>query len=75
LETIPLKITPEVEANARLIAAAPDLLAAVKAQHNAIDILFAMLIERDRGFLPSQSRVPWAALLKGNATIAKAEGR
>jgi len=28
LETTPLKITPEIEANARLIAAAPRLLAA-----------------------------------------------
>ena len=30
LETTPLKITPEIEANARLIAAAPRLLAACK---------------------------------------------
>jgi hypothetical protein len=28
LETVPLKITPEIEANARLIAAAPELLEA-----------------------------------------------
>ena len=60
------------EANARLIAAAPDLLAAVKAQHDALDILLAMLVQLDPKFMPTQSRA-WPALLQGNAAIAKAE--
>lgn len=64
---------PQDTANARLIAAAPDLLAACKMQHEAIDTLFAMLIECKTGFFPSQSGRPWEALLQGNAAIAKAE--
>lgn len=63
------------EADAALIAAAPDLLAACKAQHEAIDRLFAMLIETKPGFFPTESGQPWAAGLQGNAAIAKAEGR
>jgi hypothetical protein len=56
------------------------LLVACVAQHEAIDMLFAMLIARDRlgdphPFRPSQSGHPWAALAKGNAAIAKAMGR
>lgn len=60
---------------ARLIAAAPDLLEACEAQHEAIDILFAMLIEARTGFLPTKSGKPWEACLKGNAAIAKATGK
>ena len=33
LEKIPLKITPEIEANAKLIAAAPELLEALKSAY------------------------------------------
>jgi hypothetical protein len=62
------------EANARLIAAAPELLAACKAQHEAIDMLFAMLISVDKTFFPSKSGPPWDALVQANAAIAKAEG-
>lgn len=58
-------------ANARLIAAAPDLLEACQRQHRAIDTLMAMLIAFDTGFMPSQSSV-WPDLLAGNAAIAKA---
>lgn len=64
-------------ANARLIAAAPKLLEACKAQHEAIDILFSMLIERSPNghiFLPSKSGQPWNACLMGNAAIAAAKG-
>ncbi len=61
------------EDDAVLIASAPDLLTACKAQHNAIDILFAMLIERDTSFMPTKSPV-WDACLQGHAAIAKAEG-
>ena len=49
------------------------MTAAYKAQHNAIDILLAMLIERDATFMPSES-VVWPILLQGNAALAKARG-
>jgi hypothetical protein len=60
-------------------AAAPELLSACKAQHQAIDILFAMLIREtaertSKLFYPSKSGVPWDAMLEGNVAIAKAEG-
>lgn len=61
----------EKNANARLIAAAPKLLAACKAQHEAIDTLMARLIVKDPTFRPTTSSV-WPALLEGNAAIAKA---
>ena len=48
-----------------------DLYEACKAQHKAVDILFAMLIERDKDFFPSKSGEPWEALLKGDKAIAK----
>lgn len=56
------------------IAAASDLLDACKIQHQAIDRLFAELIQRDKTFFPSKSGLPWEAVLKGNAAIAKAGG-
>ena len=59
-------------ANGRLFFASRELLAACKAQHNAIDILLAMLIERDHSFSPSKSSV-WPLLVQGSAAIAKAE--
>ena len=65
----------EEVANAKLIAAAPDLLASCKAQHEAIDRLFARLILLDKHFLPSESGQPWEALVRGNQAIAKAVGR
>lgn len=61
-------------ANANLIAAAPDLLAACKAQHEALDYLMACLIRRDPEFLPTKSRV-WDAVVLGNSAIAKAQGK
>ncbi len=62
----------EMDANARLMAAAPDLLAACRAQHEAIDRLFAALIELGKDFYPSRSGQPWDAMVAGNAAIAKA---
>jgi hypothetical protein len=59
-----------------------DLLAACKAQHEAIDRLFAMLIiatgsdrpsESGMAFMPSKSGQPWDALVAGHAAIARAE--
>jgi hypothetical protein len=62
----------ELEANAHLIAAAPDLFEALISQHEAIDILFAMLVERDLTFYPSKSGEPWEALQQGLAARRKA---
>ena len=59
-----------------LIAAAPELLAACKAQHEALGILFAMLIARsprNDTYSPSKSGRPWEALEQGHAAIVKAE--
>ena len=64
----------EADANARLIAAAPELLAACEAQRKAIDLLRLLVLEEDPGFLPSLSGQPWEALLSGNKAIAKAKG-
>jgi len=50
-----------------------ELLKACKAQHEAIDRLFALLISHDSGFFPSKSGQPWQAILQGNAAIAEAE--
>lgn len=58
------------------------LIDAAKAQHEAIDILFAMLIEVTRSdalretrvpFMPSESGRPWAALLQGQRAVATAD--
>jgi len=55
--------------------AAPDMYEALKSQHEAIDILFALLIQHVDGFFPSKSGKPWEAMLEGNNAIAKAEGK
>lgn len=60
-------------ANANLVAASPQLLAACKAQHRAIDFLFAMLIDLSTTFLPSKSGIAWEAITLGNQAIRKAE--
>ncbi len=65
----------EMDANAKLIISAPDLYEACKAQHEAIDILFARLIELDHTFFPSKSGKPWEAIILGNKALAKAEGK
>lgn len=63
------------EANAQLISASPDLFEACKAQHEAIDLLFSMLIQKDPKFFPTRSGHPWEAMVKGSKAIAKAEGK
>jgi len=64
-----------IQANARLITAAPKMLSALKKQHQAIDILFAMLIETKKDFFPSKSGLPWEAIQEGNQIINKAESK
>ena len=48
-----------------------ELLEALVASHEALDRLFARLIEADDGFLPTQSGQPWAAMLKVYKAIEK----
>lgn len=72
-DDVPLTPTPEGQANAKIMAASKDLLKACKAQHKAIDILFALLIEKDPNFSPTRSGHPWTALIQGNDAISKAE--
>lgn len=62
-------------ANANLIAAAPDLLAAVRAQHDIIDTLLAMLITADPSFRPTKSDIwPRIAAVGAVQLVAKATG-
>jgi hypothetical protein len=63
------------EANARLITAAPELLEAVRIQHDIIDRLLAMLITADPTFRPTKSEI-WALITSVSALqlIAKATG-
>lgn len=63
----------EAYANARIIWAAPALLQACEAQHKALDILMAMLIQRDTDFKPTTCPA-WTAVVAGNAAISKASG-
>lgn len=49
------------------------LLKACRVQHDAIDLLFAMLIKVDPNFFPSKSGRPWEAVILGNAAIKMAE--
>jgi len=65
----------ETKGNALLMKAAPKMHQALKAQHEAIDILFAMLIERDKSFFPSKSGRPWEAIRQGNEALAEVEGK
>jgi len=52
-----------------------NLLSACKAQHKAIDILFALLIGKDKKFFPIKSGQPWEALQQGNRAIKDAEAK
>lgn len=69
----------ECDANAEFIVRAcnchSELLAACQAQHQAIDRLFALLIEADDSFMPTESGQPWLAVVQGNEAINKAEGK
>lgn len=50
-----------------------DLVTALEAQHEAIDRLFAMAIDKIPGFFPSKSGQPWEALKQGNTALAAAK--
>ena len=50
-----------------------ELLAACEAQHDAIDTLLAILVERDPTFFPSKCGKPWNAQVAGHAAIIKAK--
>lgn len=50
-----------------------EMFKACKAQHEAIDRLFALLIERDPEFFPTKSGQPWEACRLGNEVIKKVE--
>lgn len=66
---------PEREANAEFIVRACNshglLVAAVKAQHGALDILMARLITLDPTFMPTKSEA-WTAVITGNGALAAA---
>ena len=50
-----------------------EILAVLKAQHDAIDSLFALAISLDRKFMPTKSGHVWDVCLAGNELIKKLE--
>jgi hypothetical protein len=52
---------------------APEIVAVLKAQHNAIDTLMAALMFHDKEFRPSKSGPIWDAVVAGNEMIKKLE--
>lgn len=60
----------------RLLSLVPQMLKALKAQHEAIDRLFAMLIAKtmhsEHPFYPSESGQPWEAIQAGKAMLDEA---
>lgn len=63
----------EEQPTAHLFLAAPYLLAACKAQCEAIDELMARLIALDNDFMPTKSGQIWEAMLEGRRAIEMAE--
>ena len=59
--------------DALLIAAAPDLLSAVEAQHAAIDYLLAALIKADPTVRPTRF-AHWVGIIDAHSAITKARG-
>jgi hypothetical protein len=61
-----------------LYSIVPQLVQALKAQHHAIDVLFALLIAKtmhgEKPFYPSESGQPWEAIKAGKAAIEAAGG-
>lgn len=67
LETVPLKITEEVYANAKLISAAPDLLYALQFAYQIIDRLsedYAMVAGKHANFTIREDRIIKQAIEK-----------
>ncbi len=60
-------------ANARLAAAAPDLLEALQQAHHVIDCLMAKCIAMDEEFMPTTSG-HWPAMQAVTAAISRATG-
>lgn len=60
--------------DALLVNAAPELLAACRDQHRAIDMLMARLIALDETFMPTKSGPIWAAVERGHAAVNAATG-
>lgn len=60
------------------MASAPELFEVVKAQHEAIDRLFAMLVSKSAAvgprFFPSKCGQPWEAAVAGSALIKRLGG-
>ena len=77
---VEMKSTSEEQgmADAHLIVQAvnahDELLAACEMYHKAMDHLFARLIILDKDFFPSESGLPWDAIVKGKAARDKAKG-
>lgn len=63
------QIVVRCPADAYIIKAARQLFVACKAQHEAIDRLFARLIALDPDFLPTKSGQPWDAVLMANEAL------
>lgn len=61
-------------ADAPMLTAGPEMLAALRGARDAIDGMFARMIVLDAEFLPSRSRY-WPALLKINDAIFAATRR
>ena len=70
--SILFKAKEEGQANSHLIAASPDLYYACQAQNEAIDRLFARLVELDPTFFPSKSGQPCEAFVQGKSALEKA---
>lgn len=68
------KSRAQVEANARLIASAPDLLAALKETHGALVAALQVLAECDAIKADDLKSVPDGGGYRARAVISKAEG-
>lgn len=58
------------ECNRPLIAAAPELIQAARAQHHALDVLMARLIVLDPTFRPTKSPA-WNAVVQAHDLLAR----
>lgn len=49
------------------------ILAVLRLQHDAIDLLLARVIMLDPAFLPTEAGRPWEAIIVGNSLIQELE--